>query len=420
MNSTRTNRGPGGSRSRRSNSFAGKYSSKSFSGKRGGRRGGSKFSRVKADKLDEKLFIKKAEVFVDKKDEFVPDFTYPELQVDPQLKNNIAKKGYVFPTPVQNKSIPVVMAGQDLLGTANTGTGKTAAFLVPLVQKVIDNRSTKVLILVPTRELAEQIHDELVGLSAGLRIFGAICIGGASINAQIQKLKRGVSFVIATPGRTKDLYKRGALNLSSFNTVVLDEVDRMLDMGFVDEIRFLISLLPKEKQSLFFSATMTKRVEALMEQILRPGYARVAVATGVTAKNINQDVVHYRDYQDKMTKFMDLLTKMKGKKVLVFANTKREVEKLDITLKREGFSIESIHGDKRQNWRRKALAQFKGHKTDVLIATDVAARGLDIQGVALVINYDVPNNHEDYIHRIGRTGRANASGDALTFVKKAF
>jgi superfamily II DNA/RNA helicase len=252
-----------------------------------------------------------------------------------------------------------------------------------------------------------------------MRIFSVRCIGGNGISGQIRNIRIGFNFIIGTPGRLKDLMDRRILNMAVFQNIVLDEVDRMLDMGFVDEIRNIISLLPKEKQSLFFSATVDTKIDALIKTILKPDYKKVSVVQGSTSQNINQDVVYFKDYEEKQTKLKDLVQSKINQRVLVFVNTKREVDRLDKMLYESKFSVDSIHGDKRQTMRKRAIDNFKAGQTDILIATDVAARGLDIPKVALVINYDVPNNYQDYIHRIGRTGRANEIGDALTFVRKS-
>jgi superfamily II DNA/RNA helicase len=371
-----------------------------------------------AEYIDETKFVKKA-IEVKLQEAYKHNFIFPELQVNSALKANILKKGYNIPTPIQDQTIPMIMEGNDVVGVANTGTGKTAAFLIPLIEKVNNDRRQKVLIIVPTRELAEQINDELYLLTKNMRIFSVRVIGGNGISGQIRSIRAGFNFIIGTPGRLKDLMERRVLNMSVFQNIVLDEVDRMLDMGFIDEIKNIISLLPKEKQSLFFSATLDTKIDALIRTILKPDYKKVSVVQGSTSQNINQDVIYFKDYEEKQTKLKELVEAKKDQKVLVFVNTKREVDRIDKMLYDCKFSVDSIHGDKRQNMRKRAIDNFKAGQTDILIATDVAARGLDIPKVALVINYDIPNNYQDYIHRIGRTGRANEIGDALTFVRKS-
>jgi len=381
----------------------------------GGNRGGG--NRRGAEYIDESKFIKKA-VVSEEQPIYKHKFIFPELAVNSALKGNILRKGYNIPTPIQDQTIPVIMEGKDVVGVANTGTGKTAAFLIPLIEKINKDGRQKVLIIIPTRELAEQINDELYLLTKNMRIYSVVCIGGNGISGQIRNIRNGFNFIIGTPGRLKDLMDRRILNMNVFQNIVLDEVDRMLDMGFVDEIKNIISLLPAEKQSLFFSATVDNKVDALMRTILKPDYVKVSVVQGTTSQNVNQNVVYYKDYEEKQNKLKELVDAKADGKVLVFVNTKREVDRLDKMLYESKYSVDSIHGDKRQNMRKKAIDNFKAGRTNILIATDVAARGLDIPKVSLVVNYDVPNNFQDYIHRIGRTGRANEMGDALTFVRK--
>lgn len=384
-----------------------------FGNRGGGRRGG----RGVAKQLDESLFIQEARP-IEAQEPYKPQFRFDELPISNVLIENIKRKGFLDPMPIQDQSIPHILDGKDIVGIANTGTGKTGAFLIPLIEKVVKGRHNKVLILAPTRELAEQIEEELFTLTKELRIYGVKCIGGDNIQKQIYQLRRGYNFVIGTPGRVEDLIERRMIDLSTFHTIVLDEVDRMLDMGFVDEIKEIISMLPAEKQSLFFSATVDNKVEALMKTILKPDYVKVSVKTGVTSHNIHQNVVYFSDSEEKMEKLKKTLNEYADKKVLIFVNTKREVDKLDDLLYKENYEVTAIHGDKRQNWRKKSIERFKSGKSNILVATDVAARGLDISGVALVLNFDIPNNHEDYIHRIGRTGRANQMGNALTFIQR--
>lgn len=386
-------------------------------GGRGGRSSSGNGRRRGQEYIDATKYIKKAEVGKDVI-VHVPEWNYEELKVSKQLKTNILNHKYVHPTPIQEKAILPILEGKDFLGVANTGTGKTAAFLIPLVEKVLADRSKKVLIVVPTRELAAQINDELFVLTKNLGIFSVQCIGGANISGQINGMRRGFNFIVGTPGRLNDLIQRRVLNLSTFSAVVLDEVDRMLDMGFVDEIKDLIKQLPESRQSLFFSATMNVKVEKIMELILKHGYIKVSVVTGETAKNVDQDVIRVRDRDAKILKLKELLDTDGFDKVLVFASTKREVDKLEKMLHQDGFRVDAIHGDKRQNSRQRSIDNFKRGISKVLIATDVAARGLDIANVTHVINYDEPNTYADYIHRIGRTGRADKSGVALTFVQE--
>lgn len=345
---------------------------------------------------------------------YVPDMTFADLPIDQQLKDNIISKGYLVPTPIQDKSIPQVLMGHDVVGLANTGTGKTAAFLIPLINRVIYDRSQNVLIMVPTRELALQIEAEFYGFTKRLNINAVTCVGGAAIEPQLRVLRRKPNFVIGTPGRLKDFIDRGELNLSTFGTVVLDEADRMLDMGFIGDMREILALMPRERHTLFFSATMDKSIERLIGEFLNDP-VHISVKTRDTAATIDQDVVYYQG-GNKFDKLVSLLKEENMDKVLVFGRTKHGVERLANDLSRAGVPSESIHGDKTHGRRQKALSLFKQDHVKVLVATDVAARGLDISGVSHVINYDLPGTYEDYTHRIGRTGRAGKTGKALTFV----
>ena len=365
--------------------------------------------------FDPSRFINKA-VITEQVEHFTPEHKFADFLIEEKLKANIVKKGYVLPTPIQDRAIPHVLRGSDVVGIANTGTGKTAAFLIPLINKVLLNKNERVLIMVPTRELAVQIGDELRGFTPGLGIFSAICVGGAGIGPQMSELRRKPNFVIGTPGRLKDLLERKTLVLSAFNTAVLDEADRMLDMGFINDMRTILSLLPSPRHTLFFSATLSTEIERLIGEFLREP-VRISVKTRESAASIEQDIVRVPRGTDKLTVLHDLLIQPEFNKVLIFGRTKHGVEKLSKTLLAKGFKSESIHGNKTQNKRQKALDLFKRDHVKILVATDVAARGLDISGVSHVINYDLPSSHEDYIHRIGRTGRAGKKGKALTFIE---
>jgi superfamily II DNA/RNA helicase len=350
---------------------------------------------------------------------YVPKHSFTDFPVDERLKANIVSKGYLNPTPIQDQVIPEVLAGHDVVGLANTGTGKTATFLVPLIDKILKLRALgqneRVLVMAPTRELAIQIEAELFGFTKGLQIGSVTCVGGANIVAQIRVLRRNPSFVIGTPGRLKDLAERRELNFKDFSTVVLDEADRMLDMGFVDDMRMILSQMPKERHTLFFSATLGKDIERLVGEFLNSP-VRISVKTRETASTIDQDVIYTRPGQ-KFEQLVEILKAPEMTKVLVFGRTKHGVERMTRDLNHAGIKAESIHGDKTHSRRQKALGLFKQNHVNVLVATDVAARGLDISGVSHVINYDLPATYEDYTHRIGRTGRAGAVGKALTFVQ---
>lgn len=347
---------------------------------------------------------------------FVPEHKFADFDINLHLKANILAHGYDLPTPIQDKSIPHALLGQDVVGLAETGTGKTAAFLIPLIDKVMKQKGERILIMAPTRELAVQIEKELAGFAKGLGFRGMVAVGGANIAPQISALRHNPAFVIGTPGRLKDLMERKALDLSDFGTVVLDEADRMLDMGFIDDMRLILSKMRKERHTLFFSATMSKEVERLIGDFLSSPVI-ISVKTRDTSRNVDQDVVRIPYGKDKFDVLVELLKNREFSRVLVFGRTKFGVEKLAKALSRLHIHSESIHGNKTHPARIRALEAFKTGKVTVLVATDVAARGLDIPAVSHVINYDLPSTYEDYVHRIGRTGRAANKGKAITFVQ---
>jgi len=341
---------------------------------------------------------------------------FTDFPLDRMLLENIRTKGYVTPTPIQDQVIPAILEHRDVIGTANTGTGKTAAFLIPLIQKIILDKAQRILVVAPTRELAFQIHTELRELSRGLSIRSAILIGGMSEWRQEQDVQRDPHVVIATPGRLRDFIESRRIRLSGFRNVVLDEADRMVDIGFINEIKYFIKLLPKERQSLFFSATISGRVgEILADFVNNP--VRVSVKTQDSAQTIVQDVIHVTNRASKVDTLHQMLKQKEFDKVLVFGRTKHGVQKLSDELAKRGIRSGAIHGNKRQNQRQYVLNQFARSEIQILLATDVASRGLDIPDVSHVINYDLPETMDDYIHRIGRTGRANKQGVALTFIE---
>ncbi len=346
---------------------------------------------------------------------YTPEHLFKDFIIDERLKANILGKGYNEPTPIQDRVIPHILHGHDVVGIANTGTGKTAAFLIPLIDKVLKNPKEKVIVMAPTRELAQQIEAELKGFVKGFKIFSVCCVGGAAIGRQISDLRYQHNFIIGTPGRIKDLIERKCINLAEFKSVVLDEADRMLDMGFIHDMRYMLALMPKERHTLFFSATLSPEIGALIKDFLN-NPVMVSVKTQDTSKNVEQDVVRVKAGEDKLDVLHDLLIQPDFKKVIIFGRTKHGVEKLAVLLGKRGFKAQSIHGDKNQGQRQRALDAFKKGMSQILVATDVAARGLDISGVSHVINYDIPETYEDYVHRIGRTGRAGQRGKALTFI----
>ena len=394
--------------------FNGGRRASSFARNRMGGSGGNSNSGSSrfGQRIDFAKFVKKAEkvetVAYNPKHKFA-DFPFVE-----QLQKNIAKKGFIHPTPIQDQSIMTVLGGRDFFGLANTGTGKTGAFILPLIDRVSRDKKQKVLIMAPTRELAQQIEAEFRDLSAWLQIFSVSVVGGMPINRQISEIRRGVNFVIGTPGRITDLVKQKALDLSSFSTVVLDEADRMLDMGFRDDMTFILGKCATPRQTLFFSATLSPEIKKMTEMYLKDPLF-VSVVTGNTSKNVDQDVVRAKK-EDKLNTLHDILIKEGSDKVLIFRETKRSVDQLEKELRSLGFKVAGIHGDKRNRERMRMLESFKKNETKILIATDVAARGLDIPNVTHVINYDIPNDYDTYVHRIGRTGRADKKGIALTFI----
>lgn len=347
---------------------------------------------------------------------YTPTHQFSDFAISDTLKNNIASKGYTTPTPIQDQAIPSILLGRDLIGIANTGTGKTAAFLIPLVEKVSHDRHQKVLIVTPTRELALQISEELRAFSRGMGIRWALVIGGSSVWRQKQDIREGANFVIGTPGRLKDLIGERILSMSQFRTVVLDEADRMVDIGFISDIKYFISLLPKERLSLFFSATVSGSVSGILTAFVRNPIT-VSVKKHDTVNGIEQTMVRVAPGTQKVDHLHDLLNQKGFDKVLIFGRTKWGVERLAHELVTRGFKAGAIHGNKRQGQRQRTLDQFKRNELRILLATDVASRGLDIEDVSHVINYDMPSSYDDYIHRIGRTGRANKQGVALTFVE---
>lgn len=380
-----------------------------FSPSRGGKRGGKNF-------LDLSKFINKA---TDAENAEVVEIThkFADFAVDERLKESIIKKGYDIPSPIQDKSIPIILEGRDIVGMANTGTGKTAAFLIPLIHKVLLDANQQVLVMAPTRELAIQIEAELKEFTKAIKpqIYSVCCVGGMYIGHQIRELRYKNNFIIGTPGRLKDLIDRKMIKLNEFQTVVLDEADQMLDMGFINDMRSIMSAMPKERHTLFFSATLNSDIEKIIAEFLN-NPVRVSVKTRDTSKNIDQDIIRVHPSDTKIDALHKLVSGADFSKVLIFGKTKHGVERISQDLIKKGIMATSIHGDKDHRARQRALGEFKDSRVKVLVATDVAARGLDIPDVSHVINYDLPASYEDYVHRIGRTGRGNKKGKALTFV----
>jgi len=402
-------------RRNRNSHFGGFGSRPSFGGR--SRFGGQRKPRFAGENINPALFIKKASEII-KIEEVEVNHNFEDFGFDQVLLKNIKDKGYIKPTQIQDETIPVIMSGQDVLGIANTGTGKTAAFALPIIDQILKDPSKRFIILAPTRELAQQIKQEIRSFTFGLKVYVTLAIGGAFMREQIMDIKRDPHIIVGTPGRIKDLTDRRVIKLSKINVLVLDEVDRMLDMGFIHDIREIVDQIPQDRQTLFFSATMDRKIETLVNSFLQ-NPVKISVKTQNSSDHVEQNVVMVnRNNKEEM--LLKLLKQSEFKKVLIFGGTKMIVERISNNLIDTGFRAGSLHGDKPQHKRRRVLQMFKENQINILVATDVAARGLDVADITHVINYDKPNNYEDYIHRIGRTGRANAKGYALTFIESRY
>ncbi len=366
--------------------------------------------------IDPAKFVRVAQPV--KPEDYEPKHKFADFQVDRRLHDNIMQKGYVIPTPIQDQTIELGLEGKDVIGVANTGTGKTAAFLVPILDRLMRDRSAKALIVAPTRELAQQIETERRSLSKGGGVYGALLIGGSSYGPQLRDLRSNPNIVVGTPGRIKDHIEQRSLDLSRYNIVVLDEVDRMLDMGFINDVKSLLNALAPQRQSFYFSATVDAQVNALITTF-SPHAITVSVKQSDTSENVHQDVIPYTDKTNKLEALHTLLIEPVVTKSIIFESTQRNVERLERDLRERGFDVMAIHGGKTQGQRKRALDAFKDNKVPILIATDVAARGIDVADISHVVNYGMPQTYEDYTHRIGRAGRAGKVGYALTFVEHA-
>ncbi|MCF8408131.1 MAG: DEAD/DEAH box helicase [Crocinitomicaceae bacterium] len=349
--------------------------------------------------------------------------TFKELDLIEPILNALEKKGYSIPTPIQQQAIPIILSGSDIMGCAQTGTGKTAAFAIPILQNLTKNkrsegrRKIRTLILTPTRELAIQIEDNIKDYGSNLDVRHAVVFGGVSQLKQVNQLKAGIDILVATPGRMLDLQQQGFIDLRFLEVFVLDEADRMLDMGFIHDVKKVIKLIPAKRQTLFFSATMPKEIKTLASTILTNPKQVVVTPVSSTAETIEQELYHIMTAQKKDL-LLHLLNERKNGSALVFTRTKHGADKVVKILAKANISAAAIHGNKSQNARQNALNNFKNKELRVLVATDIAARGIDIDELALVINYEIPNIPETYVHRIGRTGRAGASGKAISFCDK--
>jgi ATP-dependent RNA helicase RhlE len=388
----------------------------SFGGGGGGNnRRSSGGNKRRGQYIDPTRFVKVAQPVT--AEEYTPTNRFEDFAVNDKIKANLSAKGYTMPTPIQDQAIPMVLEGKDIVGIANTGTGKTAAFAVPLLHKLSEDRNSRALIVAPTRELAQQIEEECKMIARGSGMFGALLIGGSSMGIQLRDLRENPNIVIGTPGRIMDHMNRGTLDLSKFNYIVLDEVDRMLDMGFVDDVRTILDSLASDRQSLFFSATMDNRVNGLINTFSNDPFT-ISLKTASASENVHQDVVRFSHNMEKMDKLHDILLMDNVSKIIIFDETQRSVERLSGELVERGFKSDAIHGGKTQGQRERALRRFKKSEVDILVATDVAARGIDVADISHVINYSTPQSYDDYVHRIGRAGRAGKVGHALTFVSK--
>ncbi len=365
--------------------------------------------------LDPGLFVKSAIATEEKA--FNPSRTISQLPVHQSIINNLLQKGYKLPTEIQDNTIDAILEGRNLMGLAQTGTGKTGAFLIPLINNLLNKRpSNQVLVVAPTRELAVQIQEEFNSMAKGLNLYSICLIGGTNVSADVRKLSRPSHFVIGTPGRLNDMVRQGALRLSHFSTLILDEFDRLLDMGFWRDIEFIVKGMLNRQQTILFSATEEKDQKPLIAKVLTNPVEVRTQNENRSADTVDQEVVTVAEGQSKMSVLLDMVRDESFVKVLVFAETKRWVSRICKDLRKAGIKADEIHGNKSQNYRLNALDSFKTKRIQVLVATDVAARGLDINEVSHVINYQQPKNMDSYIHRIGRTGRAGRSGKAITFI----
>lgn len=349
---------------------------------------------------------------------YEPQHSFHDFGLNKRTVATLDYLGFSEPSPIQDQCIPPAMKGKDIIGLANTGTGKTAAFLLPIIENLsAQPERVSVLVLAPTRELAQQIVAEFERFAAGQKLYSTLVVGGANINRQIQQVKRSPHVIVGTPGRIKDLIERKVLRLGHIKTFVLDEADRMCDMGFVHDIRRIEAELPKERQTFCYSATITPDVKLIIEQFMRDPVT-ISVVKSQTNDHIEQDIIHANDKLHKVELLSELLKQPEFEKVIVFGETKYGVQRLSEKLTKNGIPAAAIHGNKSQSQRERALSSFKKNEVGVLVATDVAARGIDVEGVSHVINFDPPKVYADYVHRIGRTGRAGKTGKALTFITR--
>lgn len=374
-----------------------------------------KTSKKKESTLDPKLFVKKAKPTGQAG--FRTEKSFTDLDLNAKLLTNILAKGYETLTTIQEQSIVPLLEGRDMMAISKTGSGKTAAFLIPIIEHALkDPRNYTALVVTPTRELALQIEEEFKSLTQGLHLYSATFIGGTNINSDYKQLERKLQVIVGTPGRLLDLSDRKLLKLNQVNTLVLDEFDRMLDMGFVNDVKKLVNLIGKRDQTLLFSATLDLTQKQLIGTLLNNPIEVVVENAGGTNENIEQQTIKVPEGAEKFDMLAGLLKSPEMDKVILFTETKRLADRLAKKLNQVGITAGQIHGDKSQNFRNKMIEDFKKGNIQVLVATDVAARGIDVADVSHVINYQLPMTMDAYIHRIGRTGRAGKVGHAITFV----
>lgn len=371
-------------------------------------------NKKKESKLDPNLFVKKAQP--SGQEGFRSETPFSTLNLNPTLLRNLASKGYESMTNIQEQAIPSLLDNRDILAISNTGSGKTGAFLIPIIEQArLDPRNFTALIVTPTRELALQIEEEFKTLSKGMNLYSNTFIGGTNINSDFKALSRKLNVIVGCPGRLLDLANRKLLHLNQINTLVLDEFDRMLDMGFVNDVKKIVHAMTKRKHTMLFSATLEATQKQLIDSLLN-NPVTVKVNTGVsTNENVDQEVIRVPEGKDKFSVLEDLFRTDDLEKVIIFTETKRLADKLSKQLNQAGIKSGLIHGNKSQNFRNRTIDEFKAGVTQVLVATDVAARGIDVADVSHVINYQLPMSMDSYIHRIGRTGRAGKTGTAITF-----
>jgi len=368
-------------------------------------------------KINPSLLVKKA---TKNQDEiYTSSRFFDEFPLNEKFKENLKKKGYIKPTEIQDKTFDFLMQKRDVLGIAQTGTGKTAAFLIPIIERTLRlKRKPFAVVVVPTRELALQIDKEFKSITKGLNLYSSCFIGGTNINKDFQTLRRTSHVIIGTPRRLLELIKHKALDIREVNTLVLDEFDKMLSLGFLKEIEHITGVMHRRQHTMLFSATLEQKQLPLIREILyNPITVKLSKST-TTGEHINQDVIEYISTEDKLKKLIELLKKYEGSKTLIFEETKSDVETLWEQIKTNGIDATYLHGDLPQKERTKSLQDFETGKKTILVATDIASRGIDVSDISLVVNYQIPLSFDNYIHRIGRTGRVGKVGQAITFVAK--